>query len=241
MKKKHWLAILILLVLIVIVTCLWIRSSSSGTSSSEIRGGDQASQAAETPQGEGSLVVKGTGEDLYEVHDATGEKKLNFARTNEEMKLPAGTYVVSLHSVPHKIEVTTGGRTVIQAGALVVSGTGNDLYEVYDSEGKRKLSFTKTNSVTELLPGTYVLSLQRVQRKLEIQPGKKTVIESGALAVEGNTEGLYYVYDETGKNRLDFRGTNRAIELLPGKYVVTINGREFPVEVKPNQETIVNP
>jgi hypothetical protein len=48
-----------------------------------------------------------------------------------------------------------------QGSALIVSGKGTDLYYVYDASGQKHLSIKLTGQLTELLPGTYQVELNK--------------------------------------------------------------------------------
>ena len=76
-------------------------------------------------------------------------------------------------------------------------GIGQDLYEVHGGAPSRKLSFTKTNGVVELLPGDYKVGLHRVFQPIVVRPGKQTEVKAGTLLVKGPPKILYSVFDPT--------------------------------------------
>jgi len=59
------------------------------------------------------------------------------------------------------------------------------------------------------------------------------------IGVGGTGEDLYYVFDESGENKLAFTGTNKKIEIFEGSYVLTLNGSTATASVRPGEETVV--
>jgi hypothetical protein len=188
-----------------------------------------------------SVVVLGTGQDLYYVFDAKGEQKIDFTGTNKEIVLPPGTYTVSLHNIRQTVDAVAGQKVALESGTLVVTGIGQDLYSVYDSTGKEKLDFKKTNREIELFPGTYQVSLNNIQQIVGVQAGSKEIVEAGVLDVLGEGNDLFYVYDATGEKKLDFRSVNGKIELLPGQYIVVVKDNKYTAQVEANKKVTIGP
>ena len=191
------------------------------------------------PQGDGKLVVKGLARDLYDVFELKTNKKVHFGRTNGEVELPAGAYRVALNNSSCTVTVAPDQTAELQAGSVVVLGMGQDMYEVHGGAPSRKLSFTETNGVVELLPGDYKVGLHRVFQPIVVHPGKKTEVKAGTLLVKGPPKILYSVFDPTGKTKLDFRFTNGPIELLPRRYLVRVAGGEHAVDVLAGKQTVI--
>jgi hypothetical protein len=241
MRNKHTRLVLILVIfLVVIVAALIFGLNLFRTWCGR---GDTAQTTSSTDKSAApcSVVVSGTGHDLYYVFDAKGEQKINFTGTNKEIALPPGTYTVSLHNIRKTVDAAAGQKVVLKSGTLVVTGIGQDLYSVYDSTGEEKLDFKKTNSEIELFPGTYVVSLCGTQQTVKVQAGTKEIVEAGVLEVLGEGNDLFYVYDATGENKLDFRGVNGKIELLPGQYVVVVKDNKFTAQVEANKKVTIGP
>ena len=114
----------------------------------------------------GTLMVSGTGGQGYSVFDASGKERLTYDRpTNSATELVAGTYTVVLNESRQRIEVPAGKETVVRAGTLMVSGTSGQGYSVWDASGKERLTYDRhINSITELLPGMYMIKVG--ERKL---------------------------------------------------------------------------
>src|SRR5207245_10362512 len=98
----------------------------------------------------------------------------------------AGTYTLSLNDARQIVEVAAGQQAVVRAGSMMVSGTGKESYNVFDSTGKAGLvNFRPTNSVTELLPGTYTVILNGSQERVEVAAGQQAVVHAGSVMVSG--------------------------------------------------------
>ena len=125
----------------------------------------------------GSLAVLGTGNDLYDVYDASGKNKLQFGDTNGEFELFPGDYTVCLNHTPRRVTVAVGRKTTLQAGVLFVAGEGKNLYHVYDAAGAKKLDFKFVNGETELFPGEYVVVVGKHRSKVTIAAGQRTEVK----------------------------------------------------------------
>jgi len=184
----------------------------------------------------GTLKVLGTGRDLYDVYDADGQVKLDYARTNQAIRLAPGTYQVSLQQVWLPVEVKAGEKTVIGSGRIRVTGLGKALYAIYDHTGKRKIDFTRTNNEIELMAGTYFLELNGLRRSVKVETGAETEINAGSITVAEDSNALFAVYDAEGIKKLEFTRVNKPIEVLPGNYQVNIDDRWFrDVTVSPGE------
>jgi hypothetical protein len=92
-------------------------------------------------------------------------------------------------------------------------------------DGKRVGSATppRLNGVVELPPGTYDVSVNKTKRTATVRAGKKTVLLTGTLVVEG--KGDWYTPHQGGEAKLtDAPPTlNHPIALFPGTYAVTVH------------------
>ena len=140
-------------------------------------------------------------------------------------------------------QVTDSSSVSKEPGSLMVSGTGKESYFVYDAAGKDPITSSRTtNSVTELLPGTYTVVLNGSRQRVEVTPGQQAVVKAGSLTVSGTGKESYYIYDEAGKESLtSSRTTNSVTELLPGTYVVKLGERNFTASVKAGELATVSP
>ena len=105
------------------------------------------------------------------------------------------------------------------------------------------------NNTLELSPGAYVVDVNRTQRKVTIVAGKKTILWTGELLVEGKPSTTAW-YAMQGKEKLTSTGVepllNKAIALFPGTYTVfvdtSLTGKDKGLgeaEVKAGRKTVL--
>ena len=188
----------------------------------------------------GTLVVAGTGADAYSVYPALGKELLGATTTDHLFELFPGDYTVELHSVRKPATVRDGQKTTVPSGTLVVAGSGSDSYSVYQAQGKQLLGATLTDHPFEFFPGDYEVELHGVRKPVKVRDGQKTTVPSGTLMVAGTGTSVYRVYDASGKQSLDARSTGVLLELLPGDYMVELQGIRKAVKVRPGQSSIAH-
>jgi hypothetical protein len=131
----------------------------------------------------------------------------------------------------------------VATGTAMVAGTGNATYYVYDAAGKTILKSEWTNKAVGLPPGNYLIDLNSTGTKqpLTVREGQKATVTAGTAMVTGTGKGQYVVYDAAGKNILISESTNKAVELLPGDYLINLNatGTKQPLTVREGQTTTV--
>jgi hypothetical protein len=110
------------------------------------------------------------------VFDAAGTKSLKDAHTNGEIELLPGSYQVLLNEISQTVNVRAGQKTVVQAGSVVVSGTGKSKYSVFDAAGTKSLKDAHTNGEIELLPGSYVVKVNDRTFNAQVRAGQRTTI-----------------------------------------------------------------
>jgi hypothetical protein len=80
------------------------------------------------------------------------------------------------------------------------------------------------DSTIELEPGTYELDVNRTRRKVTIEAGKKTVVWTGELVVEGKGASWYVPWQGKDRKLVSAPPTlGRAIPLFAGTYRVTVH------------------
>ena len=116
-------------------------------------------------------------------------------------------------------------------GALTVKVDQKDPTDWFDvlQDGKRVFKDKAPkmlNGTLELPPGAYVVDVNKTQRKVTIEAGKKTILWTGELVVEGKPETMaWYAMQE--KVKLTSTGVepllNRAVPLFAGTYTVFVD------------------
>lgn len=224
MVRKHVFQVIIVILLVVIVLLMWCFR-------------DRLFQ--EKLKGEGTIMVKGSGKDLYYVYRAEDGEKVNFTSTGKPLTLPAGKYRVQLNNVDQSVTLRNGENQVLDSGVLMVDGIGLNLYEVWDEKDQNKLNFTNTSKGLELFSGSYTLSLNNVHHMVTVDKGDTTLVRTGQVMVSDKIDGLYHVFDTTGTNKLNFTYCGKVLEMLPGMVLVRWDGGEKKVEIKAGERVVV--
>jgi len=136
-------------------------------------------------------------------------------------------------------------------GALqvrTVNAKSNEWF-VVEKDGKRAFSGAPPllNSSIELAPGDYVVSVNRTEHKITIDAGKKTVLWTGEVMVEGKKgSGDFYAPFQGKAKKLAAVEplVNTPTALFAGKYTVTVfmgvKSKDLgDVEVKPGERTVL--
>jgi hypothetical protein len=123
----------------------------------------------------GRVTMSGTGNHFYYVHDATVKQQLGSSLTNAAMELFPGNYTVVLHGVRAPVTVQAGHDTTIPAGTIVVPGSGQNFYYVYDDKGK-SIASALTNTSLDLIPGSYLISLNESKRSVRVVAGQRITV-----------------------------------------------------------------
>ncbi|MEX2142781.1 MAG: hypothetical protein WD894_26230 [Pirellulales bacterium] len=137
-------------------------------------------------------------------------------------------------------------------GALQVKSASKKPGNWFDvlQGGKRafKGSEPLLDSTLDLPPGAYVVVVNRTERKVNVEAGKKTILLTGDLVVESKRKGTFWVPKQGKETRLASTPpiVNRRVALFPGKYNAYINvgpGTDLKnlgaVEVKAGKTTVV--
>ncbi|MDM8521955.1 hypothetical protein QUF80_01150 [Desulfococcaceae bacterium HSG8] len=188
----------------------------------------------------GIVSIAGIGNDTFYVYDETGTGDyLTYAKLNEEIELFPDTYTLSLNKSRQHITVEAGEKAVATAGAVSVAGIRADTFYIYEDDlSGNYLAYAKTNQDIEILPGSYIISMNDTRELAEVESGEKTVLTAGVVSVSGNGKDDFYVYDGAG-NRLDYADTNQEIELFSGTYTVSVNRTSQSATVESGEKTVL--
>lgn len=138
------------------------------------------------------------------------------ARAGERKGKPA-------EAPPEESVVPYPSRTHGALQVLSVSAKPADWFDVLQ-KGKRALAGNppRLNSTLELAPGAYLVSVNRTQRRVTIQAGKKRIVRTGELVVKG--AGDWYTPYQGKERKLvgNPPPLNRPVALFPGTYTVFV-------------------
>jgi hypothetical protein len=134
-------------------------------------------------------------------------------------------------------------------GALETKTVSEKTSEWFDvlQDGKRAIASAPPalNTTIELPPGAYVVSVNRTERKVTIEVGKKTVVLTGEILVRGKG-GIWSPWQERERKLATVEPrVNDPLSLFAGKYTVKVfvfgqDTKELgPVDVKAGQRAVV--
>jgi hypothetical protein len=130
-------------------------------------------------------------------------------------------------------------EAVAGVAGVVVSGTGQGFYYVFDASGAEQLASSLTNHPIDLFPGDYIVALQGVRRPIRIEGGRRTTLGTGRVLVPGTGGNFYYLHDATGQTQLGSSLTNGTLEAFPGDYTVVLHGVPARATVQAGRDTSV--
>jgi hypothetical protein len=155
----------------------------------------------------------------------------------------------------HSAATATGQDAVVAhddpaRGALEVKSIEADPVDWYDvlRDGKRAFDGNPKllNSTLELDPGAYVVDVNRTRREVTIEAGKKAILWTGELVVEGEPSHAFWYPMQGSERRLSSNPSllNSPRALFPGTYTVFVyesvttgDQRLGDAEVKAGQKT----
>ncbi len=176
----------------------------------------------------GQVQVFGPGSGLYGLYDSH-EQLLDTASLNQWVELFPGTYHLRLNGTGQTVEVEAGQAVSVPAGAIQVSGTGQDIWYVLD-EQENRLAYAHTNQSLPLFGGSYQLSLNNTRTEAEVTPPSRTELSATVLEISGTGQELFFVRDGSGQ-QITYLRTNQPLEVFPDTYtVVTPDGQEQTVD-----------
>lgn len=132
-------------------------------------------------------------------------------------------------------------------GAIQVKGDTGDWFNVFRDGKRANTTELKLNTVFSVSPGDYVVRVNKVDRMVKVAAGKKTVLSTGTLVVDGKIATFYAPFQE--KDRKVASTPPRPgspIALFPGTYRVEANfpgNREVVVaenaKILPGKKTVL--
>lgn len=185
----------------------------------------------------GTLVTQGTTDESYYVFD-TGGTQLASAHLARPMALFPGSYNVKVNNSAVTATVTPATVTEVKAGALVVQGTTDESYYVFDTAGTQ-LASAHLGRPLSLVPGEYRAKVNNVPIPVRSEPDHTGEYLAGTLTVKSAGSDSYYVFDLAG-TQLASKQINQPISLPAGKYSVKFGSSTRPVVVTAGQALVLN-
>lgn len=167
----------------------------------------------------GSLVVRGTTNELYYVLDDSDEQ-LAYANLEKPVALFPGRYVVTVNNTSMKANVNAGGQTDLHTGNIRVTGLTDEYYYVTDS-ADNALNYQDLNKAIALFPGHFFVSVNNTVMEGIVFEQDTTEFVTGSVVLNGRGAGYYYVLDEAG-NQLAYNTLNKALSFFPNLYTIRL-------------------
>jgi hypothetical protein len=122
----------------------------------------------------GTLLVSGTTEETWFVHDLSGAA-LQQTPLGKAMSLVPGKFRVKVNNTENAAEVRPSEVTELATGTLIVAGGGTGQYHVTDKAGA-SLNYQSLNKAVALFPGEYNVTLGETRRTATVEAGRQTPV-----------------------------------------------------------------
>lgn len=173
---------------------------------------------------------------------ATGKEVGKLDSASPEIKLPAGVYEVRFGAGSWKgIEVRPGETTTIAPGQLKLDPTAGAV--VTDSEtGEKHGSMDRMSGAVTLMPGVYDIAMGKTtMRYVKVDGGKTVLVRPAQVALADTLKPRSArIVTADGQEVARFDAVTRRIVVLPGDYVVEIDGNKLPFPAKEGDVLDVN-
>lgn len=177
----------------------------------------------------GTVNVQADTDEYYYVFDS-GAKQLASGHVGRATSLFAGTYTLKVNNTQAQGDVRAGEELSIPTGTLVVRGSTDEYYYVFDTAGTQ-LASAHLERPLALFPGSYSVKVNNTKAPATVAAATATEINTGSLVLQGTTDEYYYVFDTAG-NQLASAHLARSVSLVPGEYLAKVNGAPVPVRVE---------
>lgn len=176
----------------------------------------------------GTLTVSGTTKQYYYVEDAAG-KQLSYHTLGQALSFFPAAFRVKVNNSEAPADLKLNQVAEIRTGTLVVQGSTSEHYYVSDAMGK-DLSYNSQGKALALLPGSYLVKINKTEAKADLAAGELKELATGTLAVKGATGEYYYVTDPSGRD-LNYQSLNKPLSLFPGNFRIRLNKTEIEAKV----------
>ena len=196
----------------------------------EVRAGERSSVPV------GTLVTQGSTDENYYVFDNAGTQ-LASAHLARPMAFFPGAYNVKVNNSAVPATVTPTTLSEVKSGTLVVQGTTDENYAVFDTAGTQ-LASAHLGRPLAFVPGEYRVKINNVPIAVRTEPDHTSEYAAGTLTVKSAGSENYLVLDLAG-TQLAARQLNQPISLPAGKYSVKVGNNARPVAIVPGQAVVV--
>jgi len=185
----------------------------------------------------GTLNVLGSTDEYYYVFNTTGTQ-LASSKLSRALSLFAGNYTIRVNNSSAPVTIAAAGSTDVTSGALLVQGTTDEYYYVFNAMGTQ-LASSKLGRAVALLEGPYTAKVNNAGFPVKVDPGRTNEFQTGALTVKGSGSDYYYVFDTNGV-QLGSNKLNQPLSLPAGTYSVKVGNNTRTAAVTAGQSAVVN-
>ncbi len=182
----------------------------------------------------GSLYVQGFGAGQFFVYD--GETELVSKQTAEGLEIFPGSYTVKLNNTSRDVIISALKTEYLQAGAILVNGTGDTPYTVTGLDSGDELGDAKTGKKFEVFAGDFIVDLNGVSWDVavtELNVSEKDSVPLTVSVFDETVAGSYSVSLTSTDDPVANAELNKATDWFPRSepYYVTLNGVQKEVTV----------
>lgn len=196
-----------------------------------------------TPDQNGHAVIDAaTGKKAMLIRPSTGQAVDSILGMWPSVKLRPGIYNVTFgNDVWKSVEVAAGSTTVLAPGVLEIQPAGWRGHKVLETEtGKELAEIVSVKNRVTLIPARVSVTFgDLVWQDIEIRPGAVTTLRPGVIKASSKRIFEYKVSNTDGVLAGSLRTGAEKLPVPAGRYVVAIDGKKVPVEVKEGQEVEV--
>ena len=185
----------------------------------------------------GTLNVLGSTDEYYYVFNTTGTQ-LAASKLGRALSLFAGNYTVRVNNSSAPVTIGAAGSTDISSGALLVQGTTDEYYYVFNAMGTQ-LASSKLGKAVALLEGPYSAKVNNAGFPVKVDPARTNEYQTGALTVKGSGSDYYYVFDTNG-TQLASSKLNQPLSFPAGNYSVKVGSNTRAAAVTAGQSAVMN-
>ena len=185
----------------------------------------------------GTVNVLGSTDEYYYVFNNTGTQ-LAASKLGRALSLFAGSYTVKINNSSAPVTVAAAGSADISTGALLVRGTTDEYYYVFNPLGTQLVA-NKLDRAVSLVEGAYTAKVNNAGFPTKVDPSRTNEYQTGSLTVKGSGSDYYYVFDANG-TQLGSNKLNQPMSFPPGTYSVKVGAATRPASVTAGQSAVVN-
>ena len=185
----------------------------------------------------GKLVVHGSTDEYYAVINNAGTQ-LASAHLEKPLAFVLGGYNVKVNNTTTPASITPSPATEVNTGAVVLQGSTDEYYAIFDSAGTQ-LASAHLGRALSLVPGTYGAKLNNVAMAVQVEAGRTGEYQAGTLTVKAAGSDYYAVLDGSG-TQLASKLVNQPVSLPAGNYLVKFGNNTRPTSVTAGQAMVVN-